>query len=37
MTKFEEPEDVRIFDGFKDMEEAPFKELYDSLGACHDI
>ena len=32
VTKFEEPEDVRIFDGFKDMEEAPFKELYDSLG-----
>ena len=23
---------MRIFDGFKDMEEAPFKELYDSLG-----
>ena len=29
---FEEPADVIIFDGFKDMEEAPLKELYDSLG-----
>ena len=32
VTEFEEPEDVIIFDGFKDMEEAPLKELYDSLG-----
>ncbi len=29
---FEEPADVKIFDGFKDMEEAPLKELYDSLN-----
>ena len=29
---FEEPEDVIVFDGFKDMEEEPLKELYDSLG-----
>lgn len=32
VTDFEEPADVVIFDGFKDMEEAPLKELYDSLG-----
>ena len=32
VTVFEEPEDVKIFDGFKDMEEAELKELYDSLG-----
>ena len=32
VTEFEEPADVIIFDGFKDMEEAPLKELYDSLG-----
>ena len=32
ITQFEEPEDVRIFDGFKDMEEDKLKELYDSLG-----
>ena len=31
-TGLEEPADVIIFDGFKDMEEAPLKELYDSLG-----
>ncbi len=29
---FEEPEDVKIFDGFKDMPEAELKALYDSLG-----
>ena len=29
---YDEPEDVKIFDGFKDMEEASLKELYDSLG-----
>ncbi|MCR4715980.1 MAG: phosphoribosylformylglycinamidine synthase [Lachnospiraceae bacterium] len=29
---FDEPADVKIFDGFKDMAEAPLKELYDSLG-----
>ena len=32
VTVFEEPEDVKIFEGFKDMEEAKLKELYDSLG-----
>ena len=32
VTEFEEPADVIIFDGFKDMEEKPLKELYDSLG-----
>ena len=32
VTKFDDPEDVKIFDGFKDMEEAPLKELYDSLN-----
>ena len=32
IQKFDEPADVEIFDGFKDMEEAPLKELYDSLG-----
>ena len=31
-TEFPEPEDVKIFTGFKDMAEAPLKELYDSLG-----
>ena len=29
---FEEPEDVKIFDGFKEMPETELKELYDSLG-----
>ena len=32
VTKFEEPADVKIFDGFKDMAEAELKELYASLG-----
>ena len=32
ITQFEEPEDAKIFDGFKDMEEDKLKELYDSLG-----
>ena len=32
ITKFDDPEDVKIFEGFKDMEEAPLKELYDSLN-----
>lgn len=31
-TSFDEPEDVIIFKGFKDMEEDKLKELYDSLG-----
>ena len=29
---FVEPEDVKIFDGFKEMAEEELKELYDSLG-----
>ena len=32
VTEFEEPEDVIVFDGFKDMEEDKLKELYNSLG-----
>ena len=32
VTKFDEPEDVIIFDGFKDMSDDKLKELYDSLG-----
>ena len=29
---FDEPADVIVFDGFKDMDESKLKELYDSLG-----
>ena len=32
VTEFEEPADVAVFDGFMDMEEKAFKDLYDSLG-----
>ena len=32
VTKFDEPADVIIFDGFKDLEEEKLRELYDSLG-----
>ncbi|MGN0328975.1 MAG: phosphoribosylformylglycinamidine synthase [Lachnospira sp.] len=32
VTKFETPDDVKILDGFKDMEEGELKSLYDSLG-----
>lgn len=32
ITKFEEPADVIIFDGFADMEEEQLRELYDSLN-----
>ena len=32
ITEFEEPEDVLIFNGFKDMPEKELKGLYDSLG-----
>ena len=32
VTVFEEPEDVKIFDGFKEMPETELEELYDSLG-----
>lgn len=31
-TSFDEPKDVIIFKGFKDMEEDKLKKLYDSLG-----
>ena len=32
VTAFDDPEDVKVFDGFKNMPEAELKELYDSLG-----
>ena len=32
MTVFDVPEDVAVFDGFKDMDEAALKELYGSLN-----
>ena len=32
VTRFDEPADVIVFDGFKDMGEEDLKELYDSLG-----
>ncbi len=32
VTKFEEPEDVKIFDGFMEMEETALQELYNSLN-----
>ena len=32
VSVYDEPEDVKIFDGFKDMRSAELKELYDSLG-----
>ena len=32
VSAFEEPEDVKVFDGFKDMAEDELKALYDSLG-----
>ena len=32
VTVFEEPEDIKVFDGFQDMEEGELKKLYDSLG-----
>ena len=32
VSAFEEPEDVKVFHGFKDMAEEALKELYDSLG-----
>ncbi len=32
VTVFDEPEDVIIFDGFKDMAEDELQKLYDSLG-----
>lgn len=32
VTQFDRPDDVKIFDGFKDMDEDKLKELYDSLN-----
>lgn len=32
VTVFDEPEDVKILDGFREMEEAPLQEFYQSLG-----
>ncbi len=32
IMEYEEPADVKIFDGFKDMDEESLKGLYDSLG-----
>ena len=32
VTEFDEPEDVKIFNGFKDMAEEELQQLYDSLG-----
>ena len=32
VTVFDEPEDIKVFDGFREMKEEPLKELYDSLG-----
>jgi len=32
LMDYDDPEDVKIFDGFKDMAEAELKTLYDSLG-----
>ncbi|WP_434311242.1 phosphoribosylformylglycinamidine synthase [Hominifimenecus sp. rT4P-3] len=32
VEQFEEPADVKIFDGYCKMEEAPLRELYDSLS-----
>ncbi|TCL58972.1 phosphoribosylformylglycinamidine synthase [Kineothrix alysoides] len=32
VTQFEEPEDVSVLDGFKNMQERELEELYESLG-----
>ncbi len=32
ITSYDEPDDVKIFDGFRQMNEGELKELYDSLG-----
>ena len=32
VEKYDEPEDVKIFDGFKDMSETELEDLYKSLG-----
>ena len=31
-VQFDEPEDVAVLEGFKEMEEERLRELYDSLG-----
>ena len=37
VTKFEEPEDVKVFEGFSSMTEEELEKLYDSLNLGHDI
>ena len=32
ITEYDDPADVKIFEGFKDLEEHELRELYDSLG-----
>ena len=32
ITEFAEPEDVKVFDGFTDMDESSLRDLYESLG-----
>ena len=32
VTVFDEPDDIKVFDGFKDMPEAELNDLYNSLG-----
>jgi phosphoribosylformylglycinamidine synthase len=32
VENYDEPEDVKVFDGFKDMDEKSLKDLYESLG-----
>ncbi|MCR4641698.1 MAG: phosphoribosylformylglycinamidine synthase [Lachnospiraceae bacterium] len=32
ISHYDEPADVAVFDGFRDMEDGDFKRLYDSLG-----
>ncbi len=32
VATYDEPEDVKVFDGFKDMAEGDLKDLYESLG-----
>ena len=37
VTEFDEPEDVKIFEGFADMPEEELKELYRLLKSCNDL
>ena len=32
VENYDDPEDVKVFDGFKDLDETALRELYDSLG-----